>query len=358
MLKPSLSCSQSCAALFTNDLGNGEAGTPKRGSDKHHQTNPSQDPQQEPLQLGGAVAAFKRQLEEERHRAEEAQRKEEIVRREADARAQQQGEITHQLESEVTRLRELLGRQQSTLAAQQEALTRAARAHEEERNEKALALQCAEQAKQVASQEADARKAEQIAAEKARMEAAAAVSRAEEASEALKSMDPDKLPEDSLQQLLKNEVVKEKFISLLEMQRMKQGKRGSTRASLVANEVAPVVLTGRPDENVPDASYAQRSKKGGAPAMRMCGRCKQPFNVSKNNSRACRYHKGRWAVAPGKGKNKLFVNAAMALVMGPQDRYKVQEDGKEIGRWTCCGSREKDDPGCVTDSHVAADSFK
>lgn len=91
--------------------------------------------------------------------------------------------------------------------------------------------------------------------------------------------------------------------------------------------------------------------------MRTCQRCKKPFNVSENNPRACRYHKGRWVTAPNKGKSGVLANAAMQLMMGPEGRYKVEEPDRQ-GKWSCCGSKDADDPGCMSDMHVAAEKMR
>merc|ERR1712072_327378 len=63
--------------------------------------------QQAPAQLGGTMAALKRQVAKERQRADEAQRREEIVKKEAEARVHKRDEVVDHLQSEVKKLTNL-----------------------------------------------------------------------------------------------------------------------------------------------------------------------------------------------------------------------------------------------------------
>merc|ERR1712032_683879 len=100
----------------------------------------------------------------------------------------------------------------------------------------------------------------------------------------------------------------------------------------------------------------------------MCANCGKDFVVSDNNSKACRYHPGRWASRPifgGAGKHSpkrmarngsspTLAHVGAAIMTGPG----VAPDSpsgvgfNEDRQWSCCGSTDPKDPGCTISAHV------
>lgn len=312
-----------------------------------------------PSQIVASRAQSRHDQQNDQAVHEAQMRQQELQKREEESVARRQSEWSMHLESEVGKLRELITQQQQTLLAQQQALSQATGALEEARQDKEEALrkavvaaehathdariQAASEARLAAEQHAemkiqDERHAMQrameaqvkIAREVAEVHSRQAVDYAAEARGPAASGDNN--PE-ALSELLQNEALRQQLVD-----RLQDGGQGGNVPGSVS---APV---GR---RKPASGQGRRPGK-----MATCQRCKKPFNLSENNNpRACRYHKGRWVTAPNKGKSGVLANAAMQLVMGPEGRYKV--DDQRQGKWSCCGSKDPDDPGCVSDVHIA-----
>jgi len=87
----------------------------------------------------------------------------------------------------------------------------------------------------------------------------------------------------------------------------------------------------------------------------ICRTCKACYLVDENSRVACKTHPGYWKVAPNKGRSAAVANAARAIIAGKSGmRYRLDEVA-DVGIWSCCKSRDKNDPGCQIQFHIPAD---
>jgi len=122
---------------------------------------------------------------------------------------------------------------------------------------------------------------------------------------------------------------------------------------LTAREEAAV----RPGEWKPRRKTVAKRKDRGPECV--CRTCRQRFYLNENTPVACHFHKGWWVVAPNRGRARAIANAARLLVGGAdKNRYlpdMEKHENEDVGKWSCCGRRDKADEGCVIQCHIPVD---
>jgi hypothetical protein len=99
--------------------------------------------------------------------------------------------------------------------------------------------------------------------------------------------------------------------------------------------------------------YDKQANKARPTAV--CRTCRCVYLLDENSRTACKTHPGYWKVAPNKGRSAAVANAARAIIAGKSGMKYRLDEGADIGLWSCCKSRDKDDPGCRIQFHAPAD---
>merc|ERR1719247_1271819 len=87
----------------------------------------------------------------------------------------------------------------------------------------------------------------------------------------------------------------------------------------------------------------------------VCRTCRCVYLLDENSRMACKTHPGYWKVAPNKGRSAAVANAARAIIAGKSGMKYRFDEGADVGLWSCCKSRDKDDPGCRIQFHIPTD---
>eukprot|EP00397_Hematodinium_sp_SG-2012_P002652 GEMP01002660.1.p1 GENE.GEMP01002660.1~~GEMP01002660.1.p1 ORF type:complete len:1081 (+),score=330.98 GEMP01002660.1:805-4047(+) len=98
----------------------------------------------------------------------------------------------------------------------------------------------------------------------------------------------------------------------------------------------------RPASSKPDTAAHDASSR--TPVTSHCTRCDHTFSTLENHPMSCRFHRGKWDVKRRRGA--VFAQVAASLI-DKGGKYNENVDG----RWTCCGEKDANAPGCSVDLH-------